>query len=134
MHSHARTSAKIDATLSYVAIFFVLFLSPEIARRSSQKNFRLFLPCQISNRRRLRFLFLFAAVGESLRSLRFLLFEESALAGGGRNQHARRGFDAAQYRRGAIKIGQAGAVESAVLSGEPAPKAFGAEDSAAYSW
>ena len=39
MHSHARTSAKIDATLSYVAVFFVLFVSPEIARRSSQKKF-----------------------------------------------------------------------------------------------
>jgi hypothetical protein len=38
MHSHARTSAKIDATLFYVAAFFVLFLSPETARRSSQKN------------------------------------------------------------------------------------------------
>jgi hypothetical protein len=38
MHSHARTSAKIDATLFYVAAFFLLFLSPEIARRSSQKN------------------------------------------------------------------------------------------------
>jgi hypothetical protein len=39
MHSHARTSTKIDTTLFYVAVFFVLFLSPEIARRSSQKKF-----------------------------------------------------------------------------------------------
>ncbi len=39
MHSHARTSAKIDATLFYVAVYFVLFLSPEIARRSSQIKF-----------------------------------------------------------------------------------------------
>jgi len=38
MHSHARTSAKTDATLFYVAVVFVLFLSPEIARRSSQKK------------------------------------------------------------------------------------------------
>ena len=39
MHSHARTSAKIDATLFYVAaFFFLLCLSPETARRSSQKK------------------------------------------------------------------------------------------------
>jgi hypothetical protein len=38
MHSHARTSAKIDATLFYFAAFFLLCLSPEMARRSSQKN------------------------------------------------------------------------------------------------
>jgi hypothetical protein len=38
MHSHARTSAKIDATLFYVAAFFLLCLSPETARRSSQKK------------------------------------------------------------------------------------------------
>jgi hypothetical protein len=39
MHSHARTSAKIDATRFYVVVCFLLCLSPEIARRSSQKNF-----------------------------------------------------------------------------------------------
>ena len=38
MHSHARTSAKIDATLFYVAAFFLSCVSPETARRSSQKN------------------------------------------------------------------------------------------------
>jgi len=39
MHSHARTSAKIDATRFLCRRSASSYLSPEIARRSSQKKF-----------------------------------------------------------------------------------------------
>src|SRR5437870_9081523 len=38
MHSHARTSAKIDDNLILYRSLLPLILSPEIARRSSQKS------------------------------------------------------------------------------------------------
>jgi hypothetical protein len=38
MHSHARTSAKTDATLVLSRSLLPLILSPEMARRSSQKK------------------------------------------------------------------------------------------------
>ena len=38
MHSHARTSAKIDDNLILYRSLLPLILSPEIARRSSQKK------------------------------------------------------------------------------------------------
>jgi hypothetical protein len=38
MHSHARTSAKTDATLVLSRTLLPLILSPETARQSSQKK------------------------------------------------------------------------------------------------
>jgi hypothetical protein len=39
MHSHARTSAEIDDNVILYRSLLSLILSPEIARRSSQKRF-----------------------------------------------------------------------------------------------